>query len=131
MRRDEGGVDVDHHPAGEQLAGHAEPGEPARAQGEQVPHVSADMGTDGGDTAQQSAVQGGQATSDGGVRRWLAEHLLLVGQQCDVGYASASEHDRDRQVDQDMATVPPARSLPDRQDAAQRRGQPDPVGALA
>jgi hypothetical protein len=47
---DQGGVDVDDDPPGQQLAGHTQPWKPARAQREQVPHVSADLGADGGDT---------------------------------------------------------------------------------
>jgi hypothetical protein len=110
---DQGGVDVDDDPPGQQFAGHTA-GETARTQREQVPHVSADLGADGGDTPQQCVVEQGQGAVNGGVRGRVTEHACLVGQQRDIGHASTAEHDRDRQVDQHDAAVPPARLLPDR-----------------
>jgi len=131
VRGDQGGVQVDDDPSGEQLARHDQPGEPAWAGAEQLPHVLTHGCHRLGDLAQRRVVGRGQGAVHGGVRRWFAEHAGLVFQQCDVGHAGGAQHDRHRHRHQHRAPVPPARTVALGHRLAQRPGQPDGVGALS
>jgi hypothetical protein len=112
VRGDQRGVQVDHNPAGQQLAGHRQPREPARTQRSQPPHQPADHSPGFGDPGQARLVDAVQGPSGGGVRRRLAEHPCLVGEQVDVGQAHRPEGDRDCEIDQDDFPVPLSRPLP-------------------
>lgn len=56
---DDGGVHVHHDPTGERFSRYLEGGEPAGAQGEQVPHVAAGSGSGLVDLGQECLVDGG------------------------------------------------------------------------
>lgn len=69
---DQGGVQIDDHPPGQQLARHRQPRKPLWAAGEQRPYVSADLRSGLADPLQR-LVEAGQRSPDGRLRRRITE----------------------------------------------------------
>jgi hypothetical protein len=106
-------------------------GKPPGRNASNPPHMPAHHRPDLAGPGQAHVIDAVQGPPGGGVRRRIAEHPHLVGEQVDVGQGHRPQGDRDRQTDQDHTPVPPPRALPRREQRTQRGRQPHPVSAPA